>query len=218
MNTKEKRARKLLGVIMLVAVFTIYNTGCTNSGQSKASKDTGSERVLPAGWHIGEKHSFEGRNQVEKNMLSQIMTYNSALLVGDISNARKYVYQDAITYYKRFYPTVVPDERVLSDFFKIFSNDYIASMNTYREHGIDVNIIPTNIQRQVTFGNSIIIVFDIVSMMTDGNTPIYSDSETSIGISLNNGKNWSFLTLMEEVPNILRMRFNERIVNEVMGY
>lgn len=176
------------------------------------------QRVPPAGWHIGERHPFEGRNKIEQNMLSQIMTYNSALLVGDIANARRYVYQDAITYYKRFYPTIVPDERVLSDFFKIFSDDYIAAMNTYIEYGIDLKIIPSNIQRQVTYGNSIIIVFDVITVMSDGKTPIYSDPESTIGISLNNGTNWTFLTMMEEIPNILRMRFNQRIIDEVMGY
>jgi len=181
-------------------------------------QNSNTKRVPPAGWHIGEKHPFQGRNKIEQNMLGQIMTYNSALLVGDVANAKRYVYQDAITYYKKFYPTVVPDEKVISDFFKMFSKDYVSAMNTYRKNGIDLRIIPCNIQRQVTNGNSIIIVFDIVSVMDDGNISIYSDPESTIGISLNNGTNWSFLTMMEEVPNILRMRFSQSIINEVMGY
>ncbi len=98
------------------------------------------------------------------------------------------------------------------------SEMYHTLKTTYDEKGIDYNIIVSNITNRVADKEYIIITFEVVGVLTQGEKCIHDNPETNIGVSHNKGKNWTFLALTDDVPNILRMRFDEEIINKIMNY
>ena len=74
------------------------------------------------------------------------------------------------------------------------------------------NLIPKRVMEYI------IITFEVVGVLTQGEKCIHDNPETNIGVSHNKGKNWTFLALTDDVPNILRMRFDEEIINKIMNY
>ena len=80
------------------------------------------------------------------------------------------------------------------------------------------DIIVSNITNRVADKEYIIITFEVVGVLTQGEKCIHDNPETNIGVSHNKGKNWTFLALTDDVPNILRMRFDEEIINKIMNY
>ena len=95
----------------------------------------------------------------------------------------------------------------------------------YANSGVELSLVVCNIDRKVDLGQSKFFIFEYTSQLyREAATKIKyihtkSDlNDKSIGISLNNGRSWTFLTMNNDTPNILRLRFSEEIVNKVMGY
>lgn len=176
-----------------------------------------SDKELPNGAFLGEVIPYEGKNKMEKNMISQFGSYNLALLRGDFDNASRYQYKDAVTYFRKFYPGE-SDESIMQNFFASVSDEMVQAINRYKEHGIDLNIVVSRITRKVKEGDNIIYVFEIVSNMVGDKLQIHTSPDETIAVSRNAGKNWTFNTVNEETPNILRVSFSEEVVDRVMGY
>lgn len=179
-----------------------------------------SKMELPEGLAYGKiiSPTFPDSMKVECNMLSQVASYNSALLHGDINTCKKYLYPDAFEYCKKFYPGFT-DEEVMDDFFKITSEDFKEVLEKWQEMGVDVNFVVTNLERKIIFNNDIIIVFNISSNQCSDNVFIHStDKDKAIGISQNGGTNWWFMSNHDDLPTILSMHYNQEIVNAVMDY
>lgn len=185
-----------------------------NSNQHQSSTDQDS---LPKGWYDDTLTPYTGKDKAEKNMISQMNTYNQALFRGDIDNASLYIYPDVIKYCKKYYPEL-SDRAIIRTLYKDMSEIYHTLKTTYDEKGIDYNIIVSNITNRVTDKEYMIITFEVVGILTQGEKCLHDTPETNIGISYNKGKNWTFLALNDDVPNILRMKFNEEIINKIMNY
>lgn len=167
---------------------------------------------------LGKVENCIGKDKVEKNMLSQIATYNSALLHGDKDNAVQYLYKDAIVYFRKYYKGL-SDEEITDEFFKTISNSFSAQLNNLAEHGIEFSVVVSKLIRRVECNNDIFIVFAVNSNVCSESLFTHFDNdEQCIGISQNGGKNWSFLTINEDTPNILRIKYSEDIITAVMGY
>ncbi len=167
---------------------------------------------------LGKIQNYEGQDKIEKNLLSQIATYNSALLHGDEQNCVKYLYKDAIVYFRKYYHGF-SDEAITDEFFKSISQSYIEQLNRFSEHGIEFSIVIPSLTRKIKQGDNIFIVFNITSnVYSESLYTHFPDYDQTLGISHNGGKNWCFITINEDTPNILRISNSEDIIDAVMGY
>lgn len=167
---------------------------------------------------LGKIQSYEGKDKAEKNLLNQIATNNSALLHGDKENCVNYLYKDAIVYYRRYYPGF-SDEAITDEFFKTMSHSYIEQLNRLSERGIDFSLVIPNFVRKIKQGDNVFIVFNVTSnVCSETLYTHFADYEQNLGISHNGGKNWYFITVNEDTPNILRISNSEKIINAVMDY
>lgn len=167
---------------------------------------------------LGKIQEYKGKDKIENNLLSQIATYNSALFRGDKQNSVRYLYRDAIVYFRKFYPGY-SDEAITDEFYKSISHSYVEQQNRFNEHGIDFSVVIPNFVRKITQGDNVFIVFNITSNVCSKTLYThFADFEQTLGISHNGGKNWSFITINEDTPNILRLSNSEEIIDAVMGY
>lgn len=206
-----------------VLLLTLVIVSCNSNQQKSSSSNKETPQLstaqdsVPEGWYNETLTPYTGKDKAEKNMISQMNTYNQALLRGDINNASLYIYPDVIKYCKKYYPEL-SDRAIIQTLYKDMSEMYHTLKTTYDEKGIDYNIIISNITNRVADKEYIIITFEVVGVLTQGEKCIHDNPETNIGVSHNKGKNWTFLALTDDVPNILRMRFDEEIINKIMNY
>lgn len=198
----------LYGLTLIVSLFCVFEDN--SSAQNK--------KPLPTGWEYGKVESYQGKTTAEKNMLSQFNTYRNALMREDMDNFSLYIYKDAIKYFKRFAPSNYSDKDIINVFYKSVSGQLSSSIETFAAKGITIDMTVQNIVRKVTYENSLIYVFNITTNIYKEKMCIHSLPEKTIGISSNHGTNWTFLALNDDTPNILRMRFNQSIINQIMGY
>lgn len=210
---------KIYYVLLLTLAFVSCNKNSYKS--SLSDKRTTSSSIvldsLPEGWYNETLTPYSGKDKAEKNMISQMNTYNSALFRGDIDNASLYIYPDVIKYCRKYYPQL-PDKEIIQTLYKDVSEMYKTLETHYDKKGLNYSIIISNIINRVAHKEHIIITFNITGVLTQGEKCIHDNPETNIGISSNRGKNWTFLALTDDTPNILRMRFNEEIINKIMNY
>ena len=167
---------------------------------------------------LGKIQNYEGKDKIEKNLLSQIATYNSALMHGDKQNCVKYLYKDAIVYFRKYYHGF-SDEAITDEFFKSISRSYVEQLNRFSEHGIEFSMVIPNLTRKIMKGDNVFIVFNITSNVCSKSLYThFQDYDQTLGISHNGGKNWCFITINEDTPNILRISNSEAIIDAVMGY
>lgn len=179
-----------------------------------------SKMKLPEGLKYGKiiTQVFPDSMKIENNLLSQVATYNSALLHGDVNTCGKYLYPDAFEYCRKYYPNF-PDEDVMKEFFKDMSGDMQEALKTWERNGVDFKIIVYNLEKKILYNNDVIIVFNVTSNMCSEDVYIHStDLDKTIGISQNGGKNFWFMNNHEDLPTILSMHYPQNVINAVMGY
>ncbi len=219
--------KNTLTLLLISGILTMSFNSCDNKSNTKTFQKVEEKNIepLPEGFEWGKIDSYIGKNKAEKNLVSQFNSYNLALLRGDIEAASAYLYPDAITYFKKFYPDDFTSDDIINDFFKQSSDARIKMDEAYKKSGIDINFIASNIDRMVNLGDTKIYVFQIALLMykkdNKGEKYIHPNPESNeqvIGVTFNNGKNWSFITHNDDTPNILRLKFNQEIINQIMGY
>ena len=218
---------------LLCVVTLVFVTSCNQSRNGSVQvivstyddsvvieKTPRGNKVLPDELGYGKiiPPEFNDSMKSEKNMLSQVASYNSALLHGDVNTCYRFLYPDAFQYCRKFYPEF-PDEEVIKIFFKETSGDMQESLKGWKKMGVDFEIVVSKLHRKVVYGDDIIIVFDVTSNMCSDDVFIHSKfTDKTIGISQNKGKNWWFMTDHEDLPAILRMHYNQDVIDAVMGY
>ena len=220
---------------MCLIIFQLGMTSCNGVNNSHASIDVyeytedtvsiipsprNSDKLSNSKIHLalGKIQNYEGKDKIEKNLLSQIATYNSALMHGDKQNCIKYLYKDAIIYFRKYYQEF-SDEAITEEFFKKISRSYVEQINRFREHGIELSLVIPNFTRKIQQGDNIFIVFNVTSNVCSKSLYTHmADFDPTLGISHNRGKNWSFLTINEDTPNILRISNSDDVIDAVMGY
>ena len=93
-----------------VLLLTLVIVSCNSNQQKSSSSNKETPQLstaqdsVPEGWYNETLTPYTGKDKAEKNMISQMNTYNQALLRGDINNASLYIYPDVIKYCKKYYP------------------------------------------------------------------------------------------------------------------
>lgn len=86
--------------VYYVLLLTLVIVSCNSNKQkpSSSNKETlqfsTTQDSVPEGWYNETLTPYTGKDKAEKNMISQMNTYNQALLRGDIDNASLYIYPD----------------------------------------------------------------------------------------------------------------------------
>lgn len=207
-------------ILLLLLVSCVNNQGSNISHQQKRSsinRQNQEKPPLPDGWEYGKISEVQGSDKTEINLLSQLNTYNKALLRGDIDNAKIYLYSDAIRYFRKYY-TKLGDDEIAEEFFKSVSDEYQATIQVLEEKGVIVELLPISLIKKISDGNNLIYLIDTSLTAYNEKVSIYTSPETILGISINQGKNWTFITRNSDSPNILRFRFNENVINQIMEY
>lgn len=179
-----------------------------------------SKKELPPPLCYGKviEPTFPDSMKAERNVLSQVATYHSALLHGDVETCASYLYPDAFEYCRSFYPDF-PDDQVIREFFKDISSGLQEAMKGWAKKGIEPKIVVPNFERKIQVGNDIIIVYNVTLSLCSENVFIHStELDKTIAISHNAGINWWFMNNHEDLPTILRKRYSQEVVNAVMGY
>lgn len=85
-----------------VLLLTLVIVSCNSNQQKSSSSNKETPQLstaqdsVPEGWYNETLTPYTGKDKAEKNMISQMNTYNQALLRGDINNASLYIYPDVI--------------------------------------------------------------------------------------------------------------------------
>lgn len=223
------KLRYLATFVMMAFIILLYSCSTSTSNKVEVIEYNDSIQIVPS---PKSKHdlppqlaygkiippTFPDSMKVERNMLSQVASYNSALLHGDINTCRKYLYPDAFKYCREFYPGF-PDDEVINEFFKDTTGGLQEALVKWQDMGVEFNIVVSNLERKVIYGDDIIIVFNVTSNQCSDSIYIHSTAEDkTIAISQNGGKNWWFMSNHDDLPTILAMHYNQDVINAVMDY
>lgn len=216
---------------LLLLTICLYMISCNNVGNKTVRQETvvqeyndemeivecKSDKNIPNGLALGKVVEFKGKTKEETNMLSQFKSYNTALLRGDIDNAKHYMYKDAVVYFRKFYPGM-GDDAISNKFFESVSKEMVGQIRRFESHGVELELVVSRIIRKVTQGDNIFYVFEIVSNMFNDNLQLHTTPDLTLAISSNSGKNWTFNAMNEDTPNILRVSHSDDVVDKIMGY
>lgn len=204
-----------------LAVLGLLIFSCTNKSQDSKSESLKEKPALPNGWVHGTPAKHEAQDKNEQNLISQFYSYSNALYRGDIEGAQSYFLKDATIYYRKFYPAGTNDKQIENELFHEGSKVYVDLNQKAYKMNVSFENVVTSIERKVVTGNNIIVVFNYAALLHNEKASIYitpDESSLTIGISLNEGKNWKYLALTDDTPNILRLSFNDDVINQVMNY
>lgn len=174
------------------------------------------KQPLPNGWEEGKIVSIQGETAAEKNMLNQFKSYCNSLFKNDINKFSEYLYHDMILYYKKFVPAYYDDVDIVNELCRLSSMQLEELMDICESQKVDIEMAVKNIEQEICFGDTLIHVFNITLNLYRGDKGIHDQPERTIGFSFNRGANWTFLAINEDTRNILRMRFNESIINKIL--
>ena len=208
-----------INYVLLIAFAGLLVSCISNQSPNSAKngKTKSQEKTVPAGWFQEDVAPYLAKDKSEQNLISQFNTYKKALLIGDVDNISRYMYREAIKYYKKYYPELSEDE-ILKGFLKETANIYAKAKEEYNKAGIDYDIIINDMTKKVSEKESLIIIFTVTGILSKNEKKLHSAPEATVGISNNGGKNWNFMAFTDEIPNILRMRFSEETINGIMNY
>lgn len=212
---KRKMIITICGVVILGS-FLACNNDKRQSSTSNKSPD------VPRGWSLGKGNEFIPKTKAEKNLVAQHSTYQSALFLGNTDELKRFFYKESLEYYKKFYPDYSLDE-ILDDFLSTISGDATKMLREYEDNGITFSIYIEDVVREVEYGNDLLYVYNVCGRLEgyidDTLTYLHTEMpDITLGISHNKGKNWTFMSMTNEVPSILLMNYPQNIVDDVMGY
>ncbi len=225
------RAQKLIIAVSLLVICSCDQQAKSSVAISKeqatmvsSSSDDkqGKESDVPSGMVLGKPQEYRPSDKREQNMVSQINSYIRAILVADTKNLRYYMFEDAFDYYRKYYPEV--SEAELNEAFFAFARQAAERKREYQKHQIEIGMVVEKINRKVEHKGALLYVFTLTGYMTGivkstgKEKSFYTPGSETLAISLDGGRTWKFLDIMEETPNILRMRFPGSVVDRVMGY
>jgi hypothetical protein len=202
---------------------TSNNTVFKKDLSAKITKDENSNS-LPEGYHWGQAKPYVGKDIIEKNIIRESSNYYKALLNGDIKRASNYIYPDVITYNKKYHPNDYIGDDIINEAIKFLSDHLIKLNKGYSDYGMEIDFIVCKIDKIIEAHEAILCAFGITTQVYYDkykgekyfhSTLSYEDYQ--IGVSLNNGNDWYFMTLHENVSNILQLRFSKDIISQIIN-
>ena len=176
------------------------------------------DKDLPLGLSYGLYKSRDCKGiKEDNNLVRQFTSYVRGVLNGDKNFCRKYLYRDAIKYHKKKFP-LLSEENIWSQYFHKFSSAKQLSDLTFNYNMEAFGVVPMFINK-ISDGNNTIVVFK-TSICLEGRQYYFKPDklEDCIAFSDTKGKHWEFLTINEETKEILELRFDSNLVNELMNY
>jgi len=199
----------------------IKNSIENNDLSNNSKQDKEYQKPLPEGYFWGKVEPYVGKNKTEQNIMSQISTYMNALSRGDIDGAANFLYPDAITYFRKYYPDYFTDRDIIREFYKDLSDSFVKGNQEYKNRGMEYEFIVAKIDKIIETDSGILCVFGLTIQIGKGDKYFYivpTKDDYTVGISFNMGQNWYFIARNEDTPNILRLRFSNQVITQIMDY
>lgn len=215
--------------IIYLAVFAVFAglTGCNHFRKEDLKvtvyKDTAvvipspETKNVPAGAELGKIKAYKAKNKLEQNMLSQYADFQSACLLGSYGAVSKYLYPDAISYYRKDFPNMSEDE-IKAEFARQMSQASSA-VDQLASQGFKYESVVPYITKKVQYGKDLFLVYDVVTNIY--NETFYthvSEYQSAFAHSSDGGKNWTFWVENGETANVLSLSFPDEVANEVASY
>ena len=139
-----------------------------------------------------------------------------ASINGDAEIVWKYTYPESINFLVEQWKKSEPNVNI-NDFKK--SMEYnLSKMKGAAKKGVLLTISNEKIERIVNVNESIIVVvYDNTSELTFKGKIIETKNEKNIGISIDQGNNWTFMSMGEYAKQILQRTFSNKIIEEILG-
>ena len=213
----------LIVIILSLGVFYSCNNKPKEESLKLENKDIG--KPLPSGYSWGKVEAYSGKNKIEQNIMNQTSTYSKALLRGDIDGAISFLYPDVTTYFKRYYPEEFTTEEINKELTKQSSEDAIKLTQSYINYGMSLELLVCDKPTIIDAGTALLCTFPITTQVCNEEAKgekcfhsIPTDEDYIVGVSFNNGQNWTFFARNSDTPNILRLRFSNDVINKIMEY
>lgn len=172
---------------------------------------------LAPGYYFGEVTEHIPKNKLEKTLLDQANDYNTLLLDLNIKKFKKYIYIDAVRFMAQHFPDSYTDDQIISAMYKTVDQQIRGKSvrEVMKEKGAE--FLVTSIEEPIMEGNKILVNFDIQLNFKAKGKNIYSKADKTIGISLDNGRNWAFISYSDNSREILRKRFKTITINKLLN-
>ena len=149
---------------------------------------------------------------IESNLTKQLNEYLDAMWGGNIDKAIDYCYSDMFIWMKNELPEQYSMDLV-KGYFKQLMEDFRSQQ---AKSGLEIEFKIGDIIKRIDLGQDKIYMI-VTYIKGKKGYDEYSLGDVTIAISNNNGKDWKFLAREEEsTPPIIRMKYSEEIVQEIM--
>lgn len=154
--------------------------------------------------------SQNSSNIEEKNLKTDLNKYTSALHDQNIEELRKYLYSDMFLYLKNEYP-----EDYNEEFMREVLNNFISLFIEAKKQGFSLNTRTGKVIQLLEEKNKKIYLIELFLDGEKGLKKITTGSYV-LGISLDNGKNFQFLSYDEELaPAVLKYQFSPSSIAKI---
>jgi hypothetical protein len=186
----------LIGFVILIASCNYQpNNSSTNQRESVIISDT------------------TDNTAIDSNLKIQIKEYLTAFNGGDPETAISYCYPDMFVWMKQQYPNEYSIEAVK----EMFREPIREMKKMAREKKLTYDFEIGKITKRIEVGSDRLYTV-VVSIIAKKDFDEIKMGDEIIAISIDDGKNWKFIQKdPETAPDILRMKYSDDIVNQIMS-
>jgi len=150
---------------------------------------------------------------IDSNLKIQIKEYLTAFNGGDPETAISYCYPDMFVWMKQQYPNEYSIEAVK----EMFREPIREMKKMAREKKLTYDFEIGKITKRIEVGSDRLYTV-VVSIIAKKDFDEIKMGDEIIAISIDDGKNWKFIQKdPETAPDILRMKYSDDIVNQIMS-
>ncbi|MDD3893258.1 MAG: hypothetical protein PHE03_13250 [Bacteroidales bacterium] len=181
--------------------------------------------ILTASCNYQPKNSSTNKNEstiiidnvdnttIDSILKVQIKEYLTAFNGGDPETAISYCYPDMFVWMKQQYPEEYSIEAVK----EMFREPIREMKKMAREKNLTYDFEIGKITKRIEIGTDKLFTV-VVSIIAKKDFDEIKMGDEVIAISVDNGENWKFIQKdPETAPEILRMKYSEDIVNQIMS-
>jgi len=188
--------------VQLLLILTFFNA-CNYKSQTESKKEN----------DINFKIDSVKNTKIEKTLKNQLMKYLIAFNGGDPEKAISYCYPDIFIWMERQFPNDYNIESVKEMYRESINN----LKKTAKEENLTYDFQIGEITNKIDLGNQKLYSV-VVSIIAKKKFDEFKLGDEIIAISFDNGSNWKFIQKdPETAPSILKMKFSNEIVQQIMS-
>lgn len=154
----------------------------------------------------------------ETQMINQFTDYIKAINEGNYNKCVGYINKEALKYFQKL-AAADGENCELDELAQMMAKDMNEFQSRFKKQGVKITMVIPSLIRRINDGNNVFIIFTNTTNLTkNGKTLHLVPIEKTVGISNDNGSNWSFVSYDEELPNILNSVYKEDVINALMDY